>query len=255
MTGAPVPLVCDRVGAGRPLWVLHGMDGTLFADRFLTALAADHEVIVPRCPGWGGEDLPNWLRTVDELSYVYLDELERVSGGTACDAVGLSFGAWLLMAMATKNPSLFASLVLVSPLGVKLSDRTTRQFADVFAWSLDERAAALYATPPAGGIAALDDEARCRLAHAQEGVARFGWEPYLHDPAMRHRLHRVQCSTLIVHGREDRFVQTGDYHEQLATCLGGPVEVCVAERAGHRVEEEQPDWLAATVGAFVRARA
>ena len=143
-----------------------------------------------------------------------------------------------------------------SPVGVKTTNRETAQFSDLFACDIADRAAALYADP-AGALqrlALLDDPQLLGLASAQEAVARFGWEPYLHNPLLRHRLHRVTCPTAIIHGTEDRFVASLDYYRRLAALFGGPTSLFAIEGAGHRVEEEQPTALSRCVLDFLRDR-
>jgi len=97
-----------------------------------------------------------------------------------------------------------------------------------------------------------DDHEILGLAVAQEAAARFGWEPYLYNPLLRHRLHRVTSPTAIFHGSEDTFVASLDYYRRLATLLGGPTDVMTIDGAGHRVEEEQPTALARSVLEFLR---
>jgi pimeloyl-ACP methyl ester carboxylesterase len=169
--------------------------------------------------------------------------------------VGASFGAWLLLEMATKQPRSFAALVLVSPIGVKLNDRETVQFRDIFVRDIEARAALLYsdAARAAQRQAQLDDPQMLELTIAQEALTRYGWEPYLHNPLLRHRLHRITCPTVIVHGADDRLVASIDYYQRLGELLRGTTEFITIARAGHRVEEEQPEELARRVGDYVRA--
>lgn len=229
----------------KPL-VLHGLDGPWFMSQFLDALGpAD----VPTGPGWDGTEPPVWLRSVDDLSYLLLDSIREPVA-----AVGLSFGAWVLLEAATKDPSRFTKLALVSPVGVKLNGRDERQFADLHALSLPERARALYraeaAAPPLG---ALDDSQLTQLAYAQQAVARFGWEPYLHSRTLAHRLHRVRGPVLIAHGADDRFVPSVAYYRELARLFTPHAQVVSIDGAGHRVEEEQPGALARAVTQFLGA--
>ena len=37
-------------------------------------------------------------------------------------------------------------------------------------------------------------------------TARLAWDPYLHDPKLRKRLHRVTAPTLVVHGKQDTLI-------------------------------------------------
>lgn len=223
---------------------LHGFDGWLFAHRFLTALDAADATLLP---GFDGQAPPVWNRTVDDLSYGLLDRL----GGEPVDAVGCSFGAWVLLEAAVKEPSKFRRLVLVSPVGVKLNARDERQFVDLFALSVNDRNGALYSSAAAGpDLAALDDDQLARLATAQEALARYAWEPYMHSRALRHRLHRIGCPTLVVHGGADRFVCSGDYFAQLTALIPG-ARCEMIDGAGHRVEEEAPDRLADLINRFL----
>ena len=246
-------------GFGRDsLLFLHGDDGPLAAQPFVDALRAGivpptTDVVAPTCPGWTEEPVPVWLRTVDQLAYHYLDAIDRCTTAPVV-AIGASFGAWLLLEMATKQPKSFSALVLISPVGVKLTDRETAQFTDLFARDIADRAAALYADPEHAlrRLALLDDHEILGLAVAQAAVARFGWEPYLHNPLLRHRLHRVTCPTAIFHGADDGFVASLDYYRRLAALFGGPTWLKTIDAAGHRVEEEQPMALARSVLEFLR---
>ena len=240
------------------LLFLHGDDGPLAAQPFVDALRAGAEapvaeVVAPTCPGWSEEPIPVWLRSVDQLAYHYLDALDR-SATAPVIAIGASIGAWLLLEMATKQPQVFSALVLISPVGVKITDRETAQFTDLFAHDIDDRASALYADPETAlrRLALLDDHEILGLAVAQEAVARFGWEPYLYNPLLRHRLHRVKCPTAIFHGADDGFVASLDYYRRLAALFGGPTRLMTVDGAGHRVEEEQPTALARSVLEFLR---
>ena len=39
-----------------------------------------------------------------------------------------------------------------------------------------------------------------------ETFTRFGWEPYLHNPKLKHRLHRIRIPTLFLWGTHDRIL-------------------------------------------------
>ncbi|HUP76173.1 MAG TPA: alpha/beta hydrolase [Acidimicrobiales bacterium] len=240
------------------LLFLHGDDGPLAAQPFVDALRAGlgipaADIVTPTCPGWSQEPVPVWLRTVDQLAYHYLDALDRSATGPVI-AIGASFGAWLLLEMATKQPKSFSALVLISPVGVKVTDRETPQFTDLFALDIADRASALYSDPASAlrRIALLDDHEILGLAVAQEALARFGWEPYLHNPLLHRRLHRVNCPTAIVHGADDAFVASHDYYQRLAALFGGTTWLMTIEGAGHRVEEDQPVTLVRSVLEFLR---
>jgi pimeloyl-ACP methyl ester carboxylesterase len=90
------------------------------------------------------------------------------------------------------------------------------------------------------------------LAVAQEAVTRYGWEPYLHNPQLPHRLGRIRRPTLIVGGSMDRFVVAPKYFESFAGFIGDNAELSIIAGGGHRLEEEFPDELGRRMVAFAR---
>jgi pimeloyl-ACP methyl ester carboxylesterase len=242
-----------RSGGGRPLLFLHGEDGLLFSGPFLDGLAAHFDVVAPSHPGWAGSPRPSHVRTVDDISYVYLDLLDAIEGRPLL--VGASIGGWIAAEMATKAPERIAGLVLVAPLGVRQGSRMDRTFVDIYASAPDTVRASLYGdVRRAPDLSALSEQEFVQLATAQEAVARYGWEPYLHNPQLRHRLSRLRLPTLVVAGGADRFVIAPGYYGRYAGLIGAHAELCVVDGAGHRVEEEAPAELAGIVGRFVDSR-
>ena len=63
-------------GAGPPLLFLHAENGIEPAAAAIGALALSAHVIAPTHPGFGRSELPAGMRTVDDLSYFYLDLLD-----------------------------------------------------------------------------------------------------------------------------------------------------------------------------------
>ena len=47
-----------------------------------------------------------------------------------------------------------------------------------------------------------EDDVRV-VARNREATARYGWSPYMHDPQLRNRLHRIRIPTLIIHAKDD----------------------------------------------------
>jgi pimeloyl-ACP methyl ester carboxylesterase len=241
-----------RTGKGPPVVFLHGEDGLLFTEPFLERLGRTFEVIAPSHPAWGSPR-PSYVRTVDDISYIYLDLLEQLDG--PCVVVGASMGGWLAAEIATKNETRIAALVLVAPIGVKTGGRDDRAFVDIYASGADEVRAALYGDPVhAPDMSRLSDEDFLALATAQEAVTRFGWEPYMHNPQLRHRLARIHVPTLVVAGGNERFVLEPDYYAAFASAIGPNAELAVIAGAGHRVEEEAPEELCDVVVRFVDRR-
>ena len=72
------------------------------------------------------------MRTVDDLSYFYLDLLDQLDLRDLT-VVGVSLGAWIAAAIAVKSTARMARLVMANAVGIKVGDRETRDIADIFA--------------------------------------------------------------------------------------------------------------------------
>lgn len=241
-----VALEVHERGHGAPIVFVHGEDALLFCAPVLHALAAHGRVLAPVLPGWGELARPAHCTTVDDLAIVVLDLLRTI--GEPCVLVGASLGGWVVAEALVRDTSLVCAAVLVSPLGIKVRDRTERQFLDLFATPPGDVLAALYARGPLVDRAYLNDAEVVELARAQEAVARFAWEPYLHDPKLRGRLSRVDVPVTVLHGTEDRFVVDAEaYHAAYAAAFSPAARLVAVRRAGHRVEEERPDAVAEEV--------
>lgn len=238
-------------GAGRPLLFLHGEAGLLFCEPLLHRLGRQFAVLAPSHPGWGESPRRPTDRTIDDLAYRYLDLLDALDEPAL--VVGCSLGAWLAMEIATKDESSIAGLTLVSPVGIRTGEPTKRHYLDRYAVPADTLTTALYGAPDRGpDLSARSDDELLRLARAQEAAAYYTWQPYLHNPSLLARLHRVRRPVQIVTGAEDGLILAEDHVDVLRTALGGQVETQVLASAGHRVEEQRPDELAEQISRFGR---
>lgn len=250
MTLADVNLSSQRYGSGDQILFLHGMDGLLFADPFLQALGKHGEVVAPECPGWGATRRQPHLRSMDDLAYPYLDLLDRIDGRVPL--VGTSLGAWLAAEIATKSCAKISCLVLVAPVGLRSGEPTLRNYLDLYASPAEEVTAAMYGSADAvPDLSLLSDADFDYLAVAQEATSYYGWEPYMHNPALLARLHRITVPTLVVAGDSDGFVLNDQNVKLLVDALPDAREVTLAG-VGHRIEEERPDELAELIADFVR---
>jgi pimeloyl-ACP methyl ester carboxylesterase len=241
-------------GSGPALLFLHGESGLLFSEQVLERLGEHFSVLAPSHPGWGASPRHPTDRAVDDLAYRYLDLIEAFDEPPLL--VGCSLGAWLALEIATKNDRGISGLVLVSPVGIRTGEPTRRYYLDRYAVSADELTTALYGH--AGGapdLAVRSDDELLLLARAQESTAFLTWQPYLHNPALLDRLHRVRRPSLVVTGAEDGFVLAAEHADTLHDAIGGEVEVVELAGAGHQVEEQQPDQLAELVAKFARKSA
>ncbi len=237
-----------RYGAGSPVVVLHGEYGVTFAEEFLEQLGAHNEVFVPHHPAWAGSSRPTHVETTRDIALVQQEFVEGF--GTPVPLIGLSFGGWVAAEVAATCPGLISSLVLVSPIGIKVGGREDRDFVDIYVTASDQRRALLSSTtgPPMDAATALE------IAKAEEAVARYCWSPYMHDPGLRHRLRRITAPTLVLSGSNDRFVIRPDYFETYAQLIGGGATHRQIDGAGHSVEEENPEAVVTLVNDFVAQR-
>ncbi|WP_433045930.1 alpha/beta fold hydrolase [Dactylosporangium sp. CS-033363] len=238
----------DVSGSGPDLVLLHGLDGMLFAEPFAKALAERFTVHVPALPGWSGPRDPRY-RSVDDLAYAVLDAIEAI--GRPVHLVGCSIGGWLAAETATKTCAGLASVTLVAPLGVRRAEPTERSYLDLYASAPAAVTAAMYGPDgTAPDLSAFSPAQFLRLAEAHEAVAFYAWEPYLHNPALPGRLHRITVPVLLVAGAADGLILRPDHFDLFAAAVGGPCRTEVIPGAGHRVEEQAPQRLAELITEF-----
>jgi pimeloyl-ACP methyl ester carboxylesterase len=245
-----VELEVERRGRGRPLLVLYGEDA-LELDAPVTAeLARDHELIIPSPPGFGRSERPDWIESPDDISYIYLDLLERLNI-EKLPAIGFSFGGWLALEMATKDDGLFSKLVLVDPYGVKIGGPMDRDIEDVWNIHPDKVAALKWFDADKGkrDFTAMPESELTVIARNNESFARFCWDPCLHNPKLARRLHRVRLPTLFVWGENDGIV-TPNYGKAYSRMIPG-AEFSVIAKAGHYPHLEQPDEFMRLVRGFL----
>jgi pimeloyl-ACP methyl ester carboxylesterase len=243
-----VDLELHRGGDGPPLYFIHG-GGFNAKAPFLERLAARFNVTVAVHPGFGTSSLPFWMDSVDDFVHVHLSVLDELdlNGVTM---VGVSLGGWIAADLATKNTSRIARIVLVSPVGIKVGPRDRLDIPDVFFTPQDELDPLLYANPAKFKFTAegkSDDELRI-IARNRETMALVAWEPYMHNPKLKHRLFRINRPTLMLRGSHDRLVGA-EYCEAYAKLIPG----CTLETmpdAGHSPQTETPDAFVARIARF-----
>jgi pimeloyl-ACP methyl ester carboxylesterase len=239
-------------GSGTPLLFLHGLDGLEGSASVLRELAQHFTVHAPSHPGFGGSERPARLDRVDDLGYFYLDLLTLLALDEPVVA-GVSFGAWAGAEMLTKEPARASRLVLASPLGLPTANRREQHVADIFMLSRQELGARMQVGDPAPGsdMAVLTrlPEARIRrLMRNDEAASLYGWTPYMANPKLRDRLHRITPPTLILWGEADAIVSP-DYRAAWAAAMPQAAVETIAE-AGHRLHADQPAAFAARVAQF-----
>ena len=138
-------------GRGRPLLFLHAGEGLLPDRPWLDRLAQHFRVIAPVHPGWGRSALPDWMSSVDDIAYLYLDLSKQLDLKDAV-LVGNCFGGWIAAEMAVRDTRRFAKLVLAAPLGTKFGGLHDRDIADMHGMARAEVEQLAWADPSRGAI-------------------------------------------------------------------------------------------------------
>jgi pimeloyl-ACP methyl ester carboxylesterase len=81
-------------------------------------------------------------------------------------------------------------------------------------------------------------------------LARFAWEPYMHNPKLKRRLHRIKVPTRLIWGEHDGIV-TPAYGKAYADAIPGAM-LQVIPGAGHFPHLEQPEAFMAALREFLR---
>jgi pimeloyl-ACP methyl ester carboxylesterase len=236
-------------GSGPPLLFLHPEPGLQFSRPWVDELAAGYRVIATSHPGFGASELPRWMSTVDDIAYAYLDLMKALDLRDAIVA-GVGFGGWIAAAIAVKSTERIGRLILANPVGIKISDRETRDIVDIFVTSQRDILRLAYHDPANGTVdaGAMTEDEAFTLFRNREAVALFGWSPYMHDPKLKYHLHRIDVPTLVLWGESDRLA-TEHYGRAFAGEIPGARFETIAA-AGHFPHLEQPKAFAERVRAF-----
>jgi pimeloyl-ACP methyl ester carboxylesterase len=245
-----IELEALRRGAGRPILALHGFDTIDASARFLDLLAQHGEVIAPSSPGFGNSPRPKDFDTVYDLVHLYLAALDALPGDKVT-LLGFSFGGWLAAEVAAACSHRLEKLVLVDPLGIKVSDRETQDILEIFNRSPDEVRRRSWHDPDgfAPDYNAMSDEALVVHARNREALCLYAWHPYMYNPQLPRWLGRIAVPTLLVWGASDGVVSP-DYGRAYARLIPGS-RFTLIEGAGHHPEIEQPGAFVERVAAFL----
>jgi pimeloyl-ACP methyl ester carboxylesterase len=107
---------------------------------------------------------------------------------------------------------------------------------------------------PANGAtdaSSMTEDEALALFRNREAAALFGWSPYMHNPKLKYRLHRIDVPTLVLWGESDRVV-SAHYGRAYAAAIPNACFETIAA-AGHFPHLEQPRVFAERVRAFVDA--
>jgi pimeloyl-ACP methyl ester carboxylesterase len=143
--------------------------------------------------------------------------------------VAADFGAWIAAEIAIRSTSRLSHLVLIGALGIRVAGREERDIVDLWATSREDLAEMMYVDQSFAetgesslreDYSGLTDDELTAIARGRESLVIFGWQPYLHNPALRSWLHRIDVPTLVIWGEEDRFASP-EYGQAFAHSIPG----------------------------------
>ena len=241
LTGAAVDVI--RKGSGPKLFMLHGGGGPVSAMPFADKLAESFEIIAPVHPGFAGSPIPGHFDDLQDLIYLYLDLMDALELNDAV-MMGFSFGGWTAAELAVISTARVSKLIPVDAVGVKVGGREDRDIVDVFATPQEELAKLMWHDTAKAPDPAKMSDGELEIAQSNRvALGLYTWQPYMHNPKLPHRLHRIDVPTLLIWGESDGLV-TPDYGRAYCDMIPG-AEMIVIPEAGHAPQAEQPD-------AFVR---
>lgn len=237
-------------GSGPPLLFLHGASGFHPGEPYVPLLANNRRLVCPSHPGFGRSPLPDWVDSIDDIAHLYLELMDRYDFASV-DIIGCSMGGWIAAEMMTKAPERFGKAVLVGPVGIKIGPEDKLDIPDIYVMPPADVPKLIYHDPQRFPFdpSALSDEDLTIAMRNRESTALYVWEPYMHNPKLKYRLHRVSCPTLFVRGASDGLV-SADYVKSYAALIKGSAVVTIPE-AGHVPHVERPAAFAKTVLEFL----
>jgi pimeloyl-ACP methyl ester carboxylesterase len=241
-----------KAGQGKPLVILHSVEGSLGWRAYHRQLAEHFTVYVPSLPGFDQSQRPGWLESFTDLTRFTLWllqalDLQKVS------LLGHSMGGWLAAEMAVTCPQIVDRLVLVDAAGIQPQHG---EIADIFLHGQDgTRQMAFFDVKKIPEYEELfgrkpSREEREILVQNQENTIRYCWKPYMYDRSLPHLLPRVHAPTLIVWGNDDRIVplECGERYQQ--AIRGARLEVL--PQCGHNPHLEKTEQFVSLVREFLK---
>ena len=195
----------QRAGSGEPLLFLHGARGGMHWLPFMDRLARRFEVIAPEHPGFGLSETPDWLETVGDLAYFYLDFMAAL-GLRQVNLVGTSLGGWIAAELAVRDESALKTLTLVAAAGIHVKGVPK---GDLFLWSPEQLVRNLFVDQRLADAmlsrAVPEAEQDLMMKNALT-TAKLAWQPRLYNPQLAKWLHRIKTPTLLLWGDGDKVI-------------------------------------------------
>jgi pimeloyl-ACP methyl ester carboxylesterase len=235
-------IVWNVTGSGDPIVFLRGFDVGFDTREFIIRLAANNTIIVPDHPGFGGSDVPAWLRGMADMAYFYLDFFEALELSNV-HLVGASVGGWIAAEIAVRDRTRLGRLSLISPAGLRFQQQ---DFGDPFICAPDALNALLFAPDKIPAPETSVDEAAIDLRLKNSfALARIGWQPRLASAELHRWVHRIQTPLHLLWGGADLVippVHASAWREAIPHA-----GFTLLEGAGHLPHVEQPAAVAEAI--------
>ena len=153
--------------------------------------------------------------------------------------------------MATKAPERFSRIVFVGPVGIKVGPTDKLDIPDIFAMPQDDALKLTFHDPERmkPDFSKMSDDELAAMFRGRETLALLTWEPWMHNPKLKRRLHRIVGPTLFIRGESDGLVSQS-YLDAYAGLLPNARKQTIAA-AGHVPQLEQPAAFTAAILKFL----
>ncbi len=252
-TGRGVDIEVRRGGSGPPLVWFHGLVGLANQEPALELLADSFTVHAPIWPGYG--DLANEGSVEDMLDFALLGwDIVDALGLKKPHLVGHSFGAMIAAEMACVARHDLAKLALVAPFGLWVEDSPITDPFAVLPFELTELLFvngenASMLLPPGIDMASDEGLAQFMISNSRRlGTAGKIMFP-IPNRRLSKRLYRVSAPTQVVMATGDQLI-TDAYGEAWRSQIADATVERIDD-AGHLVNLEQPERLAAVITSFL----
>ncbi len=240
-----------RAGKGASMLYLHGAAGAAAWLPFMEKLSQHFDLIVPEHPSFGVSDTPEWLDSVGDLAFFYLDFIKQL-GLKDIHLMGSSLGGWTALELAIRSTHDLRTLTVTCPVGLRIPDVPV---GDMFLWNPEQRARNLVHDQRLADqmLAVQPSEAEADvLMKNHYALARLAWQPRFFNPDLEKWLHRIDVPTHIVWGREDKLVPVA-YAQAFAKLIPN-ARVTIIPDCGHVPHLEKTDDFVRIAAAFCQER-
>jgi len=197
-----IDLKYQTAGDGPVLILLHGANGSMSLLPIVEQLSENYQVILPDHPGFGGTKRAEWINTIPDLAYFYLDIFEAMDLNKI-HLVGHSMGGWISAEIAIRDSHRIRSLTLVSSAGIAVEGTP---MGDLFSWSPQEAAHQVFARKEfidkALAYEPSKDEMVLMKKHRKMAML-LCQEVGFQNPEIKKWAHRLTKPTLILWGDSD----------------------------------------------------